>query len=150
MRLRTVNLLMSLGAVGFAGLISLGGRRPVAQLNADWVHSLKTWGVAVLALGWLAGAIGLFFHRRLAWYVSLAGASILACGLMLFLFVVLGEIVHPPPGVVTTGEFRAGFIFASIVCPVVFGLELAVVVWLIVGLWKLRHELLPPPRQEEA
>ena len=124
MLIRVVNLLVAL-------FISLGVLSTVVMRH-QW--RFESFAALALILVWIAGAIGLFYHKRNAWMCSLiaAGAS-LSVIVVSCLLVVLG-ISRDGRQLVGNTEhpvFWIVFVFA------VLTLEFSVFAWLFVALLRL-------------
>jgi len=99
-----------------------------------------------IVLAWFAGAIGLFFHKRLAWLGSLIGVGSSVCFFAAFLVTIIGLYLFPDAemdhlNVISGGHYKFALIFGI----TQFSLLLAGSVGLFVGLVRKRKELLTHP-----
>jgi hypothetical protein len=101
-----------------------------------------------IILVWLAGAIGLFFRKRLAWCTSILGVGTMVCLLVGGLISIIKDISHPGADIPHTGSFRDGFIFASVFASTWITLWLTASLALLLGLVKMFKDIFgaKPPR----
>jgi len=93
----------------------------------------------LLALCWLAAAIGLFFKSRLAWVGSLLGTGLSASGIAASVFAIIWIYVFPDAHMHRLrGLGSGGYIATLIIALAQFGGLLAAALALIIGLIKMR------------
>ena len=99
--------------------------------------------VLFIVLAWFAGAIGLFFHKRLAWFGSLIGVGSSVCVFAACLVTIIGLYLFPDADVDHLKVLGGGgYILAQIFSITQFSLLLASSVGLFIGLVRKRKELL--------
>jgi hypothetical protein len=139
MVIRIGNLILASGAV----LVSL-----IAWLGWHWAGSyghrsptaseplLPLLLVLILATCWLAGAVGLFFHKRMAWLVSLlgAGASVCSCGALIF--GLIWVFLHPNADTGPSQDFPVAVVLIALLQ---FSIPLAASLALVRGLLRMRR-----------
>ena len=143
-----MNLIFAGGAVLFTHLGLLIGNR--------WAGSPPTTAPAYIfaesfaAICWLASAGVLYFCKPRVWVASLLAqvistlsAGAIACFFFAILVTNIRELLHPGPEVLSSGPFRAGYIFACIAIPTWISLELAISLRLVFGLLRMHKTLAP-------
>jgi cyanate permease len=108
----------------------------LARLRHD---QLPINAVDLVVLIWFAGAVGLFFRKRLAWIVSLLGVGATACIFAACFVTIVALHIYPNTD---DGLFKdsktAGFVVFALGC---FTLLFALSLGLFIGLVKMRKDL---------
>jgi hypothetical protein len=95
-----------------------------------------------IVLFWFAGAVGLFFRRRLAWVASLLGVGTSVCAFAVSLVMIVWLYIYPNAEMNHLRDIGgAGYIFALIFGVGQLSILLALSLGLFVGLLKMRKEL---------
>ncbi len=95
-----------------------------------------------VVLFWFAGAVGLFFRKRLAWAGSMIGVGASIISLAVGLGTIIGIYLYPNVGMDQLREYgAAGYIFTFVVAVTQISLLLAICLRLLWGLFQMRKEL---------
>jgi hypothetical protein len=129
-----INLVFALGAFLLTGVVLSCVR---------WADSPSpsVLMAAFVVLCWLAGAIGLFYRKRLAWCGSILGTGALVCTLVVILATVIPAIRYPRADTLYSGRFRVGFIFTCLSTLTWIGLALVIAFRLLIGLLRMRKDI---------
>jgi hypothetical protein len=96
----------------------------------------------LIVISWLAGAVGLFFRKRLAWVGSVIGVGSSVSFFDAGLVVAIAVYFYPDAELNRVKEFGMnGYIFAFVYMFTVFSILLAVCLRLLLGLFQMRKEI---------
>jgi len=101
----------------------------------------------ILAACWFAGAIGLFFHKRVAWLVSLLGAGTSVCFCGALIVGLVWVYFHP---IADTGSGRDFPVAVLLIALLQFSFPLAASLALVLGLLRMRTVLFGLCRDHEG
>jgi hypothetical protein len=142
MRLRIANVILASSAFLILTIAMCGGRWAGTPQWRE--HSLDGYGLIMflIVLCWFAGAVGLFFRKRLAWVASMIGVGVSVCLFAAALWTTMGLFIFPDAEMDHLRNFGGGgYILAMIVSITEFLLLLAISLGLLIGLLRKRKEL---------
>ena len=135
----------SIRKVGIVNLIAASGvtlfTLPTAVFDRGAFPWLAFSVAATFAICWLICAITLFSRRRLAWCGSIVGAGVLVCFLTAALSAAIASVIYPAEHVLTPGPFLPGYVFGLVLVFTWLCLALAVSLWLLLGLLRIRRDI---------
>jgi hypothetical protein len=139
-----MNLMMASGALlifimgesGCHSALSMSPPRPHPPMT------VRELAMDSMVLFWFAGAVGLFFRKRLAWVGSVIGAGVSASFVTACLVGIIVAYLYPDADMNRLKEIgAAGYIFALVAGLTQFFLLLALSLHLLIGLLRMRKEL---------
>ena len=146
-------LLFVLGEASYAFRFHFHGSRPPITPEAHTRAVVLGIISAIILAGWLAGAIGLFFKKGIAWISwvgSVIGTGAAAFSLLAFLTTIIWGIIFPPQEAAPLEDSSNGIIiFVNVIAVIYIALPAVVFLRLLWGLLKIRREVfaaqpLPP------
>lgn len=148
MHIRTANLICAFCAflitIGAASGARWAGSQPrLHAVTIDDFMNARGLIMVLVVICWFAGAIGLFFRKRLAWIGSLIGVGAAVCCFVAVLVLSIGLYVYPDSEMVRLKNMGGpGYIGAMIVVVIQLSLFLTISLGLFIGLLRKRKELL--------
>jgi len=142
-----LNLIMASG-VFLISIMAESGCHSALSMSPPRTHyppiTVRELVMDSVALFWFAGAVGLFFRKRLAWVGSLVGVGASAYVLTTLLAAGVGLWLYPDPEIAQysgSAQASGGHIFAVVVTLTQFSGMWLICLWLLLGLVKMRKEL---------
>lgn len=106
------------------------------------ISNIRELVVDLVAVFWLAGAMGLFFRKRLAWIGSVIGTGTAVAFSATLVVTLVTNFLYPDAEMNHTKEFSiAGYALTLFSGLTQFSLLFAICLRLLLGLFKIRKEL---------
>jgi hypothetical protein len=145
-----MNLIIVSGAL-LIFIIGESGCHSALSMSPPRLHhppiTVRELATDSVTLFWFAGAVGLFFRKRLAWVGSLFGVGASVCVLTAFLAAGIGVCLYPTAETeqyICRDQAGGGYIFAYVVTLTQFSILLAICLRLLFGLFQTRKEFSAP------
>jgi uncharacterized membrane protein len=142
MLVRIANLIFASGALLISVMALTGARWAGSPPPTPHIFTVREFVGDLVISFWFAGAIGLFFRKRLAWISSLVGVGTSVCFIAVAFATIIGLYLFPNEDMHHLRDIGgSGYIAALVIAIVEFSVLLALFSALFIGLFKMRKDL---------
>jgi hypothetical protein len=142
MLVRIANLIFASGALLISVMAMTGARWAGSPPPTPHMFTAREFVGDMLILCWFAGAVGLFFRKRLAWISSLVGVGASVCFLAVSFVMIIGLYLFPNEDMRRLSDIGgSGYVAGLIIAAVEFTVLLVLLSALFIGLVKTRKHL---------